>query len=110
MNFNANPDAKVARKEAEAIITRIDSDNDKLLTRDELYNHFCVGKEKRQRLVEAGDFSYNWMGMLSNAQKKEAIEEAMQVWAEDALQYHDLNKDRRISLDELGYGLFHWNV
>lgn len=110
MNFQGSPDEQIARTEAAAIVSRADADKDEMLTKDELYKHFCVGKKNRQRIMEQGDFHYNWMGQLSSAQRKEAEEEAMQVWAEDAAQYHDLNKDKRVSVEELAYGLFHWNV
>ena len=43
--------------------------------------------------MQEGGFHYNWYKMLKPDQRKDLEEEAMEVWTEDALQYHDLNKD-----------------
>ncbi|CAK9106490.1 unnamed protein product, partial [Durusdinium trenchii] len=61
-------------------------------------------------VLNRGDFRYNWQKLLSPEQKEELYKEAMEVWAEDALQYHDLDRDQRVTLEELAYNFLHWNV
>merc|ERR1712037_962334 len=34
----------------------------------------------------------------------------MQVWAEDILQYHDLNRDKQVAVEELAHGLLQWHL
>jgi len=80
------------------------------LTRDELYKHFCSSKKARKKVVQEGGFTYNWMRLLSPEQRAEFEEEAVSIWAEDALQYHDINRDGAISLDELTHSLLQWSV
>ncbi|CAE7239883.1 Ank3 [Symbiodinium sp. CCMP2592] len=40
----------------------------------------------------------------------EFVQEALAVWVEDAVQYHDLNRDKKVSLEELSYNFLHWSI
>merc|ERR1712151_1776 len=104
------PDEASARKEAQRLISLIDKDGDTRLSKDDLYKHFCSAKWARGKVMENGGFHYNWGKLLNAKTKKEYEEEAMQIWSEDARQYHDLDKDGAITLEELSYNLLHWSV
>merc|ERR1712232_232241 len=104
------PNEEAARKEAQRLIKLIDKDGDAKLSKDDLYKHFCSTTQKRKQIMEEGSFHYNWAKLLDAKTKQEYEEEAMQIWSEDARQYHDLDKDGVITVDELSYNLLHWSV
>mmetsp|Transcript_101091 Transcript_101091/g.182443 ORF Transcript_101091/g.182443 Transcript_101091/m.182443 type:complete len:572 (-) Transcript_101091:269-1984(-) len=108
--FEGKPDESRARAEAERLVKLMDRNGDGQLNKDELYGHFATGEKQRQELMERGRFRYSWFRQQTPEQQAELEEESMNVWSEDALQYHDLGRDKLVSVDELTYGLFHWNV
>jgi len=111
VDAKGTPDAAAVRSQAEKLIAQIEgSSGDGKITRDELYAHFCVDKQSRKRVMKAGQFYYTWHKLLSAEQKAQMEEEAMNIWSEDALQYHDIDRDRAISLDELAQSLLQWYV
>lgn len=104
------PDKELIRREAVRLVMLIDGDKDSRITNQELYAYFCKGKKKRQEVMQQGDFQYNWFKLLSKKQREELVEESMQVFAEDALQYHDIDQDGAITPDELSSGFLQWSV
>jgi len=109
--FLVAPDKEKMKAEAARVMKFIDSDGDGHFTNEELYNAFAKKNAKtRKEILGRGDFRYNWIKLLSPEQKDALTEEAMAVWVEDALQYHDVDRDKKVSLEELAYNFLHWNV
>jgi len=107
--LSGKPDAARANKKAEEIVKAVDSDGDKQITYEEIHKYFCKGSRSKE-VIKRGGFTYNWMKLLTKAQKTEWRDESLRVWAEDALQYHDLNRDKMVTVEELAHGLLQWHV
>merc|ERR1719215_502548 len=104
------PDEAKCRAEAERLMALLDKDKDGRLTTKEFYDQFCVDKASRKKVMRHGQFQYNWYNILNEAQKAELQEEAMEVWAEDTKQYHDVDKDGVVSVEELAASFLQWSV
>jgi len=109
-NPSGEPDKAAIQSQAERVHGLIDADKDGRLTNEEVYAYFSKDKKKRKDVMRQGDFHYNWMNLLSKTQREELVQEAMQVFAEDALQYHDIDRDGAVSADELSSGFLQWSV
>jgi len=107
MKVDGLPEMSDAMTRAEEIVQSIDSDGDKRLIGAEFLNYFGA-KDRRKRVLN--EFRYNWMNLLTKKQKKEFAEEAMHIWSEDVLHYHDLNRDKAVTVEELAQGLLQWHV
>jgi len=101
------PPEKMAQ-EAESLMKKLDANGDGAFDAAELYTAYAESKKKA--ILRKGDFEYNWMNLLTPAQREEFVKEALAVWVEDAVQYHDLNRDKKVTLEELSYNFLHWNV
>jgi len=108
--FQATPSKEAMKKEAERVMKLVDSNGDGHFTNEELYQAFAKNAKTRKEILGRGDFRYTWRKLLSATQKEELTDEAMAVWVEDALQYHDVDRDGKVSLEELAFNFLHWNV
>mmetsp|Transcript_126754 Transcript_126754/g.253400 ORF Transcript_126754/g.253400 Transcript_126754/m.253400 type:complete len:576 (-) Transcript_126754:59-1786(-) len=107
MRINGMPEKSDVMTKAEAIVHEIDGDGDKHLTGAEFLK-FGGAKNRRKQVLK--EFRYPWMSLLTKKEMKEFEEEVMQVWAEDILQYHDLNRDKQVAVEELAHGLLQWHL
>jgi len=107
---SGSPDTAAIQKQTEGIFKKIDGDNDGKLVNKEFYDYFCKDKKKREKVMAEADFSYSWFKMLTKSQRDELIEEAMEVFSEDALQYHDIDQDGAVTVEELTSGFLQWSV
>eukprot|EP00929_Paragymnodinium_shiwhaense_P098070 TRINITY_DN59609_c0_g2_i2.p1 TRINITY_DN59609_c0_g2~~TRINITY_DN59609_c0_g2_i2.p1 ORF type:complete len:583 (-),score=145.29 TRINITY_DN59609_c0_g2_i2:119-1867(-) len=109
MKFKGEPDKAQIDQRAATILKEVDTDGDSQATADELHAHFCTGSS-RKRVLDEGGFYYGWTRLLSKDQLRLHEEESLRVWAEDALQYHDINRDRVVTVEELSHALLQWHV
>lgn len=103
-------DKAAADAKAAEIMEAVDGNRDGRITVDEMSKHFWGTKAARKRAMEVGQFHYNWYKLLNAQQKQDMENEAMAVWSEDALQYHDINRDKAVTVEELGHSLLQWHV
>lgn len=104
------PDKALIQKEAERVVKLVDADKDGQLTREDFYAYFCVGKNKRKAVMQKADFQYGWFKLLDSKQRDELIEESMEIFSEDLVQYHDIDQDAAVSLEELAASFLQWSV
>jgi len=108
-NFDEEPNKDKINKEAQRLIKLFDQDADNRISAGEIFKHISSKKRRREVIVQGG-FNYPWVGLLSADGKKALNQEALSVWAEDACQYHDIDRDGFVTVGELADGLLQWNV
>eukprot|EP00928_Gymnodinium_smaydae_P032648 TRINITY_DN23585_c0_g2_i2.p1 TRINITY_DN23585_c0_g2~~TRINITY_DN23585_c0_g2_i2.p1 ORF type:complete len:571 (+),score=57.15 TRINITY_DN23585_c0_g2_i2:37-1749(+) len=109
VNVKGAPDSGTMRQKADALMAQIDKDRDGRINVDEIFERFCKGSG-RGLVLQQGGFHYSWLKLLTKKQRLAFEEESVQTWAEDALQYHDVNRDKAITVEELADSLLQWHV
>lgn len=94
---------------AEKLVHVVDQDSDLRISLSEMYA-FCSHTDRRQKTLNMGGFRYHWFPLLTKNERKQANQEALHVWAEDAVQYHDLDRDGVVTAAELAHGVLQWHV
>mmetsp|Transcript_17848 Transcript_17848/g.41622 ORF Transcript_17848/g.41622 Transcript_17848/m.41622 type:complete len:576 (-) Transcript_17848:86-1813(-) len=94
---------------AAKILAKFDSDKDGHLEAGDFHEYFQKSKSQ-QSLIMQGDFRYTWYQLLNKAQAKEFMDEVVAVWSEDAIQYHDANRDGKVTVEEVAKSLLQWHV
>lgn len=104
------PDEAHIHAEGQRVLKLIDADMDGRLNFKEFHDHFCVGKAKRKRVMKEADFMYGWYRGISKDVQRELMDESMAVYAEDALQYHDVDRDGAVTAEELSQSFLQWSL
>jgi len=110
VNTNAMPSEDSSAKHAAQVLQKYDTDGDGVLSASDFKTFFRKNSKDFQRLVADGDFRYAWDRLLNKRQREEFNDEVITVWSEDAIQYHDLNRDAVVTAAELAKNFLHWHV